>query len=74
MYKKICILFVLTLSACGSLTKKQAPPKTEFRGFWVATVVNIDWPKKPSDPIEKKKADYLELLDFYQSLHFNAKF
>lgn len=72
MYKKICILFVLTLSACGSLTKKQAPPKTEFRGFWVATVVNIDWPKKPSDPIEKKKADYLELLDFYQSLHFNA--
>ena len=47
-------------------------PEREFRGFWVATVVNIDWPKKGTDPIEKQKTDYLKILDFYDSLNFNA--
>ncbi|MGB5435745.1 MAG: family 10 glycosylhydrolase, partial [Maribacter sp.] len=47
-------------------------PKTEFRGVWVATVVNIDWPKNGNDAIEKQKADYLEILDFYKALNFNA--
>ncbi|MEO1010300.1 MAG: family 10 glycosylhydrolase [Bacteroidota bacterium] len=47
-------------------------PKREFRGFWVATVVNIDWPKKGTDPIEKQKRDYLNILKFYKDLNFNA--
>ena len=44
----------------------------EFRGVWIATVANIDWPLSPTDPWEKQKKDYLELLDYYQKLHFNA--
>ncbi|MEL7269930.1 MAG: family 10 glycosylhydrolase [Bacteroidota bacterium] len=47
-------------------------PETEFRGVWIATVVNIDWPKHPEDDIAKKKKDFLEILDFYQDLNFNA--
>ncbi len=47
-------------------------PTHEFRGFWVATVVNIDWPKNGTDAIEKKKTDYLNILDFYQKLNFNT--
>ena len=45
--KKI-ILFPL-LATCISLfvsAQEVAKPNYEFRGVWVATVDNIDWPKK----------------------------
>lgn len=44
----------------------------EFRGVWIATVVNIDWPESGSDSYEKQKADYLKILDHYKELNFNA--
>jgi hypothetical protein len=34
---------------------------------WIATVVNIDWPKAGADPIEKQKADFIEILDTYKN-------
>jgi hypothetical protein len=33
---------------------------------WIATVVNIDWPKAGADPIEEK-ADFIEILDTYKN-------
>lgn len=71
MFKQIILLLVLVLSSC-SVFRQLPPPEREFRGFWVATVVNIDWPKNRYDSIEKKKKDYLEILDFYKDLNFNA--
>ncbi len=62
---------MVTLNSC-SILKTVPQPKTEFRGFWVATVVNIDWPKHKNDAIAKKKVDFLTLLNFYQELKFNA--
>jgi uncharacterized lipoprotein YddW (UPF0748 family) len=44
----------------------------EFRGVWIATVANIDWPASGTDTWEKQKKDYLALLDYYKELHFNA--
>ena len=44
----------------------------EFRGVWIATVANIDWPISGTDSWEKQKKDYLALLDYYKGLHFNA--
>ncbi|MFD2036620.1 glycoside hydrolase family 10 protein [Belliella marina] len=44
----------------------------EFRGVWIATVANIDWPKSGIDSWEKQKSDFLALLDYYQQLNFNA--
>jgi uncharacterized lipoprotein YddW (UPF0748 family) len=44
----------------------------EFRGVWIATVANIDWPLSSTDPWEKQKKDYLALLDYYKGLNFNA--
>lgn len=51
-----------------------APPELprEFRGAWVATVDNIDWPSKPGLPIEVQKAELRHLLRSLASLHFNA--
>ncbi len=47
-------------------------PKNEFRAVWIATVVNIDWPKTSKDDVAKQKADYLEILDTYKKLNYNA--
>ncbi len=47
-------------------------PETEFRGVWVATVVNIDWPKNGNDVVQKQKVDFIKFLDFYEALNFNA--
>lgn len=44
----------------------------EFRGVWIATVANIDWPVQPTDSYSKQKQDFLALLDYYKSLNFNA--
>ena len=46
--------------------------KREFRGIWIATVANIDWPRSGMDSWDKQKADFIALLDYYQNLNFNA--
>ncbi len=44
----------------------------EFRGAWIATVVNLDWPSKPGLPVSKQKEELKKLLDMLASLNFNA--
>ena len=46
--KVLLLQFILLLSIItnGIAQKKEHFPKNEFRGVWIATVVNIDWPKK----------------------------
>ncbi len=61
-------VLVFFLASCA-VTKA---PKREFRGVWIATVTNFDWPKNPNDSPEKKKKDFVDILDFYQKLNFNA--
>lgn len=67
----VIVTIAFTLSSC-TVFKSIPQPRTEFRGFWVATVVNIDWPKNGNDGLEKQKSDYIKILDFYQDLNFNA--
>ncbi len=66
------LLIVICLNSCGILAPNIPQPKREFRGVWVATVVNIDWPKNGIDDAIKQKQDYLNILDFYQDLNYNA--
>ena len=47
-------------------------PERSFRGVWIATVANIDWPKNSSDTYEKMQKDYIDLLVFYKKIKFNA--
>ncbi|WP_282056581.1 glycoside hydrolase family 10 protein [Maribacter luteus] len=72
MIKKTSLLLSILFFASCSVFKPFPQPRTEFRGVWVATVVNIDWPKSGSDSIEKQKKDFLNILQFYQDLNFNA--
>lgn len=44
----------------------------EFRGVWVATVDNINWPSKPGLTIAEQKEEYIKILDEIKALNMNA--
>ncbi len=72
-FKIYYLLFLMVGYSCGSLVKNTVvSPKREFRGVWIASVVNIDWPKSGTDPVEKQKKDFIAILEFYKRLNFNA--
>ena len=50
------------------------PPRVlrEFRGAWVASVNNINWPSKPGLTTEQQKKELLTLLDNAADLKLNA--
>ena len=50
----------------------QSDPKREFRGVWIATVSNIDWPSTRNLTSIEQKTEFIELLDMCKSMNFNA--
>ena len=44
----------------------------EFRGVWVATVENIDWPSKRGLSNEDQKKEFIALLDMHQKNGIHA--
>ncbi len=44
----------------------------EFRGVWVASVANIDWPSRPGLPVAEQQAELLAILDRAQGMRLNA--
>jgi len=50
------------------------PPLREFRGLWVATVNNIDWPSRAGLSTPQQQAELTAILDAALALHFNAVF
>jgi len=58
-------------SATGPAPAPPSPAR-EFRGAWVATVGNIDWPSKPGLPVAEQKAELLAILDHAAALRLNA--
>lgn len=44
----------------------------EFRGVWVATVDNIDWPSKGNFNSDSQKVEFIKLLDMHQRNGINA--
>ena len=47
-------------------------PAREFRGVWVATVANIDWPSAPGLPSPTQQSEALAILERCRDLNFNA--
>jgi len=48
------------------------PPQYEFRGVWIATVDNIDWPQKNQFNVDSQKADFVRQLDMHVHNGMNA--
>jgi uncharacterized lipoprotein YddW (UPF0748 family) len=47
-------------------------PAREFRGLWIATVANIDWPSRPGLSTAEQKQELIAILDRASQLKFNA--
>ncbi|HYE31602.1 MAG TPA: family 10 glycosylhydrolase [Methylomirabilota bacterium] len=73
----VLALFLTAINASAAATgvsRDDVPPKItrEFRGAWVATVGNIDWPSKPGLPVEQQKAELVRIFETAQELKLNA--
>lgn len=66
--KRIFFLSILTIHC----TLFYAQPKYEFRGVWIATVDNIDWPQKDQYNVDSQKTDYIRQLDLHKQNGMNA--
>ena len=47
-------------------------PNYEFRGVWVASVDNIDWPSKKNLSVAEQKSEFIRLLDMHVNNGMNA--
>ncbi|MFF8832918.1 glycoside hydrolase family 10 protein [Streptomyces sp. NPDC015131] len=47
-------------------------PGTEFRGMWLATVANRDWPSKPGLTADRQRAELVAFLDTAVERRLNA--
>ena len=63
--------FILVLLPLG-LFAQPKPPAFEFRGVWIATVDNIDWPSKGMVNVDSQKAEFVRQLDMHQRNGMNA--
>jgi uncharacterized lipoprotein YddW (UPF0748 family) len=70
------------LAACQPALRPAAPRPTpapepppvarEFRGVWVATVTNIDWPSRPGLSTAEQQAELIAILDKAKAVRLNA--
>ncbi|MBC7722772.1 MAG: family 10 glycosylhydrolase, partial [Pedobacter sp.] len=70
--KKLFVLLILSCLIFPLATKAQT--NFEFRGVWVATVENIDWPSKKGLSVDDQKTEFIHLLDLHQRNGMNAIF
>ena len=68
--KQFATIFVLL--AVFNFSKLFAQPKYEFRGVWVATVDNIDFPSSKLLSTEAQKAEFISLLEMHKRNGMNA--
>src|SRR5215207_1690123 len=73
-----CTLFVGAAAAAssppayGPSQVKPPPAAREFRGAWIASVGNIDWPSQRGLSTGQQKTELLAILDLARQLRLNA--
>jgi uncharacterized lipoprotein YddW (UPF0748 family) len=72
MPTRFAVTLCLGLLAAPAPADGPPPLAREFRGVWVATVGNIDWPSKPGLPADAQKKELVALLDKCVELKLNA--
>ncbi len=69
-------LFIISLTFFSffyiTVCAQDYPPKREFRGVWVATVGNIDWPSSTSLTTIEQQQEFQKLVAFHKANGMNA--
>ena len=68
------LLLLFQCSSRRALPENEIPPKREFRGVWIASVANIDWPSRKGLPSPDQQQEFIHILDNHQRLGINAVF
>ena len=72
---KITFISLFLLFSCYLMAVNEHPPKYEYRGVWVTTIENLDWPRTrvvhPSDTLLQQR-ELVQLLDSLHSLNVNT--
>ena len=70
----LALAVALTLPASVVAQSSDDPPpiQREFRGVWVASVENIDWPSRPGLAPCDQQAELVAILDRAAALRLNA--
>lgn len=72
MVRQLALLTAF-LAAVPSFAQPGAPSeKHEFRGAWIATVANLDWPTSPGANGPTQRAELAGILDALQAAGINA--
>jgi uncharacterized lipoprotein YddW (UPF0748 family) len=76
MRQLLTVLLVIVSTPILAPAQADAPPPAprEFRGIWVATVGNINWPSRAGLPVQQQQQEAIELLDYCSRLKLNAVF
>lgn len=72
MKKILLSLSILLISASVFAQEKLPKIQREFRGMWIATVANLDFPSASNLTVDQQKAELVKLLDLAQELKMNA--
>ncbi len=70
--KKTTLSFLLLLITLSCIYAQSKPLKREFRGAWIVTGKNIDYPSKKNLTVAQQKKEFTDLLDLYQRNGINA--
>lgn len=54
------------------VNKNAPPPKRQLRAAWIASVVNIDWPREGVVTEQEQKRDFIQLLNELEAAGMNA--
>lgn len=72
-FKPLVFLTICLLTYTFNLSAQTLnSPKREFRGVWIATVVNIDWPSKAGLTTEQQQSELIKILNEHQKQGINA--
>lgn len=67
------LVVLVGAASCPRVTGAQpALPKHEFRGAWMATVANLDWPSVEAQTADQQKAQMVQWLDALRAAGVNA--
>ena len=64
--------FTILLFCVSIFIVKAQNPKREFRGAWIATVGNIDYPTSKTLTTAQQQTEFIKLLDQHQQAGINA--
>lgn len=73
----IVVVLILSLTFPAFAVDAASPTRVaerDFRGLWVSTVVNIDYPSKPTTDPAILKSEAIKILDMAQDTGFTAVF